>query len=130
MRIASLTRYLLPPRPLVVAAVLLAPLAHAQNNNKTQQVTIVDPTPRPIDPSLRLGDNSQAGTGIQQATELRNQKRRELTIWAANELVTLSQHLRADVTQPKTNVTTADAAANAQKIEQLAKNLATALRAP
>jgi hypothetical protein len=109
---------------------LLAPLAHAQNNNKTQQVTLVDPTPRPIDPSLLLGDNSQPGTATQQAVEQRNQKRRELTIWAANELVTLSQHLHAEVTQPKTNVTAADAAANAQKIEQLAKNLAAALKAP
>jgi hypothetical protein len=130
MRIAASTKYLWPLRPLVAAGMLLAPLAHAQNNNKTQQVTLVDPTPRPIDPSLLMGDNPQAGTGTQQATERRNQKRRELTIWAANELVTLSQHLQADVTQPKTSVTSADAAANAQKIEQLAKNLATALKAP
>jgi hypothetical protein len=130
MRIASLTKYIWPLSPLVAAGMLFAPLAHAQNNNKTQQVTLVDPTPRPIDPSLLLGDNPQAGTGTQQAVERRNQKRRELTIWAANELVALSQHLQADVTQPKTNVTTADAAANAQKIEQLARNLATALKAP
>jgi hypothetical protein len=130
MRIVSLTRYLWPLRSLVAAGMLLAPLAHAQNNNKTQQVTLVDPTPRPIDPSLLLGENSQAGSATQQAAEHRNQKRRELTIWAADELVTLSQHLQADVTQPKTSLTTAGAVANAQKIEQLAKNLATALKSP
>jgi hypothetical protein len=116
---------------LAAAAMVLAPIAHAQSNNtKTQQVTLVDPTPRPIDPHLLLGDNSQAGTATQDAAERRNQKRRELTIWAANEIVTLSQHLQADVTQPKTSTTTADAAANVLKIEQLAKNLATALKSP
>jgi hypothetical protein len=131
MRIVSLTRYLWSLQVLVAAAIILAPAAHAQSNNsKTQQVTLVDPTPRPIDPSLLLGDNPQPGTATQQAAEHRNQKRRELTIWAADELVTLSQHLQAEVTKPKTGPSSADAAANAQKIEQLARNLATALKAP
>jgi hypothetical protein len=130
MQIVSLTRYLRPLRPLVAAGMLLSPLAHSQNNNKTQQVTLVDPTPRPIDPSLLLGDNPQAGTTTQQAAEHRNQKRRELTIWAAGELVTLSHHLQTEVTQPKTSLNSADAAASAQKIEQLAKSLTAALKAP
>jgi len=117
----------------VVAAATfaLAPLAHAQSNsNKSQQIYLTDPTPRPPDPHLLLGDNQQAGTPTQDAVEHRNQKRRELTVWAADELVTLSQHLQAEVTQPNSSLTTANAAANAQKIEQLAKNLATALKAP
>jgi len=110
-----------------------APAAQAQQgggNPKQQQVYLPDPTPRSPDLSLKLGDNQQAGTSTQEAVEHRNQKRRELTVWAANELVTLSEHLQADVTQPKTSITSADAAANAQKIEQLAKNLAAALKAP
>jgi hypothetical protein len=123
-----MTKYLWPL--VVVAGSFLAPLAHCQNNNKTQQVTLTDPTPRPIDPSLLLNDNPQAGSATQQATERRNQKRRELTIWAADQLVTLSHHLQTEVTQSKTSVDSADAAASAQKIEQLAKNLTAALKAP
>ena len=131
MRIVSLTRYLCSAQVLVAAAIVFAPEAHAQsNNNRSQQVYLADPTPRPPDPHLLLGDNPQAGTATQEAVEHRNQKRRELTLWAADELVTLSEHLQADVTQPKTSLNTADAAANAQKIEQLAKNLTAALKAP
>ncbi len=105
--------------------------AHAQQGPtvRSQVIYLPDPTPRTPDLSLKYGDNSQAGTSTQEAVEHRNQKRRELTVWAADQLVALSMHLQADVTQPKTSPNTADAAANAQKIEQLAKNLATALKA-
>jgi len=129
MRTFPLTKYLWPVPLLAAAAIVPLPLAYAQNN-KSQEVYLKDPTPRPPDPHLLLGDNPEAGTGTQVAAERRNQKRRELTIWAADELVTLSQHLQAEVLQPKTGTNTANAAANAQKIEQLAKNLATALKAP
>ncbi len=131
MRMVSLTRYLCSAQvALVVAAIVFTPVAHAQSNNsKSQQIYLPDPTPRPIDPHLLLGDNPQAGTTTQEALEHRNQKRRELTVWAADQLVTLSEHLQADVTQPKTSLNTADAAANAEKIEQLAKNLTAALKA-
>jgi hypothetical protein len=106
--------------------------AHAQQGPtvRSQVIYLPDPTPRPPDPHWLLGDDPKAGSSTQEAVEHRNQKRHELTLWAANELVTLSVHLQADVAQPKTSLNTADATANAQKIEQLAKNLATALRAP
>jgi len=93
-------------------------------------VYLPNPTPRETDPHLLLGDNSQAGTPTQEALERRNTKRRELVEWAANELVTLSERLQSDVTRPKTSASMATAAANADKIEQLAKNLTAALKAP
>ncbi len=116
----------------VAGAMISAPAAHAQtsNNNRSQQVYLADPTPRPADPHLLLGDNPQAGTTTQDAVERRNQKRHELVVWAANELVTLSERVQADVTKPMAAASPASAAANAEKIEQLAKNLTTALKAP
>jgi hypothetical protein len=115
----------------LVAAMIFAPVAHAQSNNsKSQQIYLPDPTPRAIDPHLLLKDNPQAGTSTQTALENRNAKRRELVVWAANELVTLSERVQADVTKPTSTASMATAAANADKIEQLAKNLTAALKAP
>jgi hypothetical protein len=118
---------------LALAAVLMifAPGAGAQSgNSKSQLVYLPDPTPRAIDPHLLLHDNPQAGTPTQEALERRNAKRRELVAWAANELVTLSEQLHANVTKPKTASSIATATANADKIEQLAKNLTAALKTP
>jgi hypothetical protein len=89
-----------------------------------------DPTPRETDLHLLLHDDPQAGTPTQEALERRNAKRRELVAWAANELVALSEQLQANVTKPKTSTSMAAAAANADKIERLAKNLAAALKTP
>jgi hypothetical protein len=118
-----------PGAVLVAALVISTSTAIAQNNNKSQTIYLPDPTPRAIDPHLLLKDNPQAGTSTQAALENRNAKRRELVEWAANELVTLSQRLAADVNKPKTGSSMATDAANAEKIEQLAKNMTAALKA-
>jgi hypothetical protein len=116
---------------LVAALVISTSTAIAQNNNnKSQEVYLPDPTPRPPDPHWLLGDNPQAGTSTQAALENRNAKRRALVEWAANELVTLSQRLEVDVAKSKTGDSMATETVNAEKIEQLAKNLTAALKAP
>jgi hypothetical protein len=130
MRIAPLPKCLSAGLVLAAAVMTSAPAARAQAPTPKQQVIYLpDPTPRQPDMDLRLKDNPQAGTSTQEAVEHRNQKRRELVVWASNELVTLSGQLEAQVTQPKTGASTATAAANAEKIEQLAKNLTAALKA-
>lgn len=129
-QIGSLPSFLLFGFGSIALAITAAPFARAQSANPKQQlVYLPDPTPRQLDPRLTLGDTSQAGTSTQEAVEHRNAKRRELIVWAANELVTLSERIQADVTKPKTTESMASAAANADKIEQLAKNLSTALKA-
>jgi hypothetical protein len=120
------------PGFLVAAAfLLLSPLSlRAQSSNpRSQVIYLPDPTPRETDPHLVLGDTSQVGAQDQALVEQQNAKRRELVEWAANELVTLSERVQLDVTSPKTPATMALAAANTQKIEQLAKNLSAALKA-
>jgi hypothetical protein len=122
-----------PLAVLVVTLLVSTGTAIAQssnNNNKSQQVYLPDPTPREMDPNLLLKVNPQAGTSTQAALENRNAKRRQLVEWAANELVTLSERVQADVTKPTSSTSKAAAAANAEKIEQLAKNLTAALKAP
>jgi len=118
---------------LLVAAtlLLLLPLSlRAQSSNpRSQVIYLPDPTPRETDPHLVLGDTSQVGVQDQALVQQQNAKRRELVEWAANELVTLSERVQLDVTSPKTPATMALAAANTQKIEQLAKNLSAALKA-
>jgi hypothetical protein len=99
-------------------------------NPKSQVIYLPDPTPRKTDPQLLLGDASQAGVRGQEIIEQRNAKRRQLVEWAANELVRLSERVELDLSAPKTAATRATAAANAEKIEQLARNLSTALKTP
>jgi hypothetical protein len=115
----------------LLGALWLGASAGAQNVQYTtgQRVGPPDPTPRQADLHLVLADTPQAGTSTQQALEHQNQKRRELVLWASEELVTLSQDVQADVVKPKTEATTANAAVNAEKIELLAKNLIAALKA-
>ena len=118
---------------MVAALVLLTPASATiaqSNTNRQQQIYLPDPTPRPPDLRLLLGDNAQAGTSTPESLEQRNAKRRELVQWGANELVILSKHLEAELTKPKTSDSMATAAANAEKIEQLAKNLKAAMKAP
>jgi hypothetical protein len=131
MRIASLPKYLFPGLVLAVAVMISTSVTRAQAPSAKQQVIYLpDPTPRAPDLQLLLGDNPQAGTSTQEAVEHRNAKRRELVVWAANELVTLSERVQTDVVKPKTSESMASAAADADKIEQLAKNLTAALKAP
>jgi hypothetical protein len=109
---------------------LSASVAVAQSNSsRSQEVALKDPTPREPDMHLLLKDNQGAGTATQEAVEHRNAKRRELELWAADELVTLSQRLEAEIAKSKTGVAKADAQADAAKIEQLAKSLSAALKA-
>lgn len=120
------------PIPMLAAAfVLFLPLSlGAQSNNpKSQTVYLPDPTPRETDPHLVLGDTSPLGAQDQGLVDQQNAKRRELIEWAANKIVTLSEQVRLDVMSPKTPSSMALAAADAAKIEQLAKNLSTALKA-
>ncbi len=119
-------------------AVLLFLLAachtHAQNtgssNPKQQQVYLPDPTPRARPLDMVYGSDSQQQSNSDQVISARNAKRRELEVWAADELVILSEQLQSDVSQPRTASSMTAAAANAEKIEQLAKNLTAALKAP
>jgi hypothetical protein len=116
----------------LVAALLISAspaIAQSNNNTKSQQIYLADPTPRAIDPHLLLNDSPNAGIPTQQALDRRNAKRRELVEWAANELVTLSERLEADVTRSDPGESLAAAQANAAKIEELAKNLKVAIKA-
>lgn len=132
LKTASPIRFLCVGLSLVAMTLVFDSAAHAQasNNPKQQTVYLADPTPRPPDLNLKLKDNPQAGTSTQEAVEHQKQKRRELVVWASDELVTLSEHVQSDVTKPQTEATTASAVADAEKIEQLAKNLTAALKAP
>jgi len=131
-QIGSLSRFLWFGFASIALAMAAAPFSPAQTSPtaKQQVIYLPDPTPRAIDPHLLLKDNPQAGTSTQEAVEHRNAKRRELVVWAADELVTLSERVQADVTKPASTASMATAAANAEKIEQLAKNLTAALKAP
>lgn len=116
---------------LLLSPLLLSPstLRAQANNPKSQTIYLPDPTPRETDPHLVLGDTSPVGVQDQGIIEQRNAKRRELVEWAANELVALSERVQLDLASPKTPATMALAAANTEKIEQLAKNLSAALKA-
>jgi hypothetical protein len=107
-------------------------LAQSGNNNKSQTVYLPDPTPRKMDNSLLLGEPTPPETSTPETVERRNARRRELVEWAANQLVTLSQRLEADVSKSPSADKSVDAkaaAANAARIELIARNLSAALKA-
>jgi len=120
-----------PRLALAATCLLLLPLSlRAQANNpKSQQIYLPDPTPRETDPHLVLGETSPVGVQDERVVEQQSAKRRELIEWAANELVSLSERVQVDLASPKTPATMALAAANTEKIEQLAKNVSAALKA-
>jgi hypothetical protein len=107
--------------------------AHAQNpgsgNPKQQLVLLPDPTPRTRPLDVIYGSNPGQQSDSDQVVSARNAKRRELEVWAADELVTLSERLQSQVSAPKGAASKKDAVASAEKIEQLAKNLAAAIKA-
>ena len=116
----------------VALALLLGilPPATAQSNNpKSQQIYLPDPTPRDPDPRTIYGDHPEAQARAQELAARQNAKRRQLVEWAANELVMLSQQLQADIAKHPSGASMAPEAANAEKIEKLAKNLNAAVRA-
>jgi hypothetical protein len=131
MQTASLRNYLVPGFALAAIIGASAPMASAQSANpKSQTIYLPDPTPRQTDPHLLLHDDPQAGIPTQEALERRNAKRLELVEWAANELVALSEQLQTNVAKPRTASSVAAATANAEKIQQLARNLTAALKTP
>jgi hypothetical protein len=118
----------------VLPFLLAAYSAHAQDNGggggpPSHVLMLPNPTPRerPLD-QVYSPDQEQPSKSDQVASE-RNAKRRELEVWAADELVTLSENLKSELAQPKTAASMTTAATNAEKIEQLAKSLATAMKA-
>lgn len=118
---------------IVLLLLLTACPSRAQNpgsaNPKQQMVLLPDPTPRTRPNDMIYGNNSGQQSKSDQVVSARNAKRRELEVWAADELVTLSEKLQSEVSQAKTPSSMTTAAANAEKIEQLAKNLAAAMKA-
>ena len=112
---------------------LIACLAHAQNQGGggpgAHVVYLPDPTPRSRPLDKVYGPDEEKPSNSDQVISERNAKRRELEVWAADELVTLSEKLQAELSGPKTAASSSTAAAHAEKIEQLAKNLATAMKA-
>jgi hypothetical protein len=115
-----------------LSALFLVPasISIAQTNTHSQVVYLPDPTPRPKDPDLVYGNNQDNQPRVDgKAMQSMNAKRRELVVWAANEMVALSARMEADVRQPPTADSIAAAKANAEKIEKLAKNLGDALKA-
>lgn len=101
-----------------------------QSNPPSQVLKLPDPTPREVDPHLRYHDDDPAATAaMQRAVAAQNEKRRQLILWAANELVVLSERAEAAAMAPPGDTSKAELAANVNKIETLAKNLAVAMKA-
>lgn len=116
-------------KPALALAVVLPHYAGmAQNENKHQTVYLPDPTPRETDPHLIYGEKPTAAQ-TQAAVEARNAQRRALVLWGANELVKLSQQLNDDLAKKAEESPRAPMAADAEKIETLAKNLKMAVKA-
>jgi hypothetical protein len=117
----------------VLLFLLIAYPAHAQNMGgggpPAHVLYLPDPTPRTRPLDTVYGPNQGQPSDSDQVVSARNAKRRELEVWAADELVTLSERLQSQVSTHKTATSMTDAAANAEKIEQLAKNLAAAMKA-
>jgi hypothetical protein len=123
-RIFSFFKY---AQVIATLTLLLSLLPHAvAQSNKSQVVYLPDPTPREKDPRLLYPETPP---GDQQLQGQQNMKRRQLVEWAANELVLLSQQLQTDVAKHPTGTSMAPYVANAEKIEQLAKNLKAAVKA-
>jgi prophage antirepressor-like protein len=89
-----------------------------------------DPTPREIDPSLRNHtEDPAAAAARRRAVAAQNEKRRQLIVWATNELVVLSERADKAASAPAGDASKAELAANVNKIEVVAKNLAAAMKA-
>jgi hypothetical protein len=117
---------------LSLSALVLVPIcvSVAQTNTHSQVVYLPDPTPRPKDPDLVYGNKQDDQSRVDgKAIQNINAKRRELVVWAANELVALSARMEADMRRPPTADSIAAAKANAEKIEKLAKSLGDAVKA-
>jgi hypothetical protein len=116
----------------LLAAGMNCPLigaARAQNNPSSQVLKLPDPTPREIDPSLRYhSDDPAAAAAMRRAVAAQNEKRRQLILWATNELVVLSERAEKAASGPAGDGSKAELAANVNKIEALAKNLAAAMK--
>jgi hypothetical protein len=95
-----------------------------------QMMKLPDPTPREIDPNLRYRDVDPAtAAAMRKAVAAQNEKRRQLILWATNELVVLSERAEKVASGPTGDASKAELAANVNKIEALAKNLAVAMKA-
>ena len=110
-------------------SLLLTYGARAQNSG-SQVLKLPDPTPREIDPSLRNhAEDPAAAAAMRRAVAAQNEKRRQLIVWATNELVMLSERAEKAASGPAGDVSKAELASNVNKIEVLAKNLAVAMKA-
>jgi hypothetical protein len=94
-----------------------------------QMLKLPDPTPREIDPSLRNhSEDPVAAAAMRRAVAAQNEKRRQLILWATNELVVLSERAEKAASGPTGDASKAELAANVNKIEALAKSLAAAMK--
>ena len=107
---------------------LLAPASPltAQQQNPLR---IPDPTPRKTDPALIYGPKNTADNHARVGDAGREDQRRALITWGANELVKLSQELNAEVAKQSARTPRQPLAAHAEKIETLARNLKLAVKA-
>lgn len=120
-------------RPLlaVFAAVLLSSCASRALSQSTPQVLkLPDPTPREVDPHLLYPNDPSVPPATRRALAAQEQKRRELILWAANELVVLSERAQQEASVPPEAASKAALATNVARIEALARNLAAAMKAP
>jgi hypothetical protein len=110
-------------------SLLLTCGARGQNSG-SQVLKLPDPTPREIDPSLRNhAEDPAAAAAMRRAVAAQNERRRQLILWATNELVVLSERAEKAASAPAGDASKMDLAANINKIEALAKNLAVAMKA-
>ena len=94
------------------------------------QVLKLPPVPdRELDPELHYQRDPAAVLAAQKERVARNEKRRQLLIWATNELVAMSERAEKAASGPDSDASKAELAANVNKIEALAKNLAVAMKA-
>lgn len=102
--------------------------ANAQNNG-SQVLKLPDPTPREISPDLRYHSDPSVPRATQKLTKEQIEKRWQLIVWATDELVVLSERADKAALAPPGETSKKDLEVNVTKIQVLAKNLTTALKA-
>ncbi len=112
-----------------VALLLFCVITAGAQTNKTQSITLPDPTPRDPDPHLLFGESPANPAHQQQLMAKRNEQRRQLMQWAANEMVSLSERLEVDLAKHQAGGPMIPAETDAERIEKIAKSLKEAVKA-
>jgi hypothetical protein len=106
---------------ILLAAPGLAPV-YAQTNRTSQQLVLVDPTPRERDPHAVFGDNQTDRANQQDAASLQRAQRRDQVVAETDQLLLLAQQLRDSIAKSSSGPAVPDIM-TAQKIEKLAKSV-------